>query len=287
MKPLLFRNLIPENESFHVQEDILAHFYDFLHYHPELQLTLIIKSSGTAFVGDNIGEFREGDIYLLGSNLPHVFRNNPAFYENTQSLNVHTLSLYFRPNSLGAEFFKLPETHAINEVMQKTARGIKFKGALKEQLRKDIIEIQHKVGFDKLMHFLSMLNTMTKSSEYELLSSVSFQKIKEDGENRRIQNVFDFVMSNYSREISLEEVSDLSSMSVTSFCRFFKQRTNKTFTQFLNEVRIGHACNELIYSDYNINEIAYRCGYNNISNFNRQFKEITKLTPSEYSKKAG
>src|SRR6202008_2111970 len=152
MKPILFRNLIAENESFHLQEDVLSHFYDFLHYHPELQLTLILKSKGTAFVGDNICSFDEGDVFLLGPNLPHVFRNTKSIYEDDATNGVHAISVYFKMDSFGEKFFDLPENFAIKDFLRKSSRGVKFKGAVKSDLKHSIISLNEKEGFERLMH---------------------------------------------------------------------------------------------------------------------------------------
>jgi AraC-like DNA-binding protein len=284
MKPILFRNLIAENESFHIQEDILAHFYDFLHYHPEIQLTVIVKSKGTVIVGDKICPFEAGDVFLLGPGLPHVFLDKTD-NQHSEADGVHAISIYFKLNSFGDDFFNLPENHLIKELLQKSSRGLKFAGEIKQQVADKIELLKTKKGTELLIEFFEILNTLSKAEEVESVSSVSFMKTKDESENKRIESIFRYVMDNFSREISLEEISAISAMNVTSFCRFFKQRTRKTFTMFVNEVRIGHACKELLYNNYNINEVAYRCGFNNISNFNRQFKGITGLTPSEYAKK--
>lgn len=285
MKPILFRNLIAANESFHIQEDLLTNFYDFLHYHPELQLTLVIKSKGSAVIGDKIVPFEEGDLFLLGSGLPHVFRNEQLSSNLSGTVCVHTISVYFRLNSFGEHFFDLPENHRVNDMLQKSCRGIRFPAKETEKVKKNIASLLKKKGTDLLITFFQILDVLSTCKSIELLSSLSFMNAKTDSESKRIQDIFTYVMNNFSREISLEEISDVSKMSVTSFCRFFKQRTRKTFTTFVNEVRIGHACKELLYNNYNINEVAYRCGFNNISNFNRQFKLVTGQTPSEYSKK--
>ncbi len=287
MKPILFRNLIVENESFHIQEDILAHFYDFLHYHPELQLTIILKSTGTVIIGDKICSFEAGDVFLLGPGLPHVFLDKTDS-KHAVAGGVHSISIYFKLNSFGDDFFNLPENHLIKDLLQKSSRGIKFNGDIKQHIKRKIEKLKLKKGTELLIEFFDILNSLSKSKadEFDLVSSISFMKTKDESESKRIESIFRYVMDNFSREITLEEISEISAMNVTSFCRFFKQRTRKTFTMFVNEVRIGHACKELLYNNYNINEVAYRCGFNNISNFNRQFKGITGLTPSEYAKKA-
>ncbi len=284
MKPLLFRNIIPENESFHIQHDVRNYFYDFLHYHPEAQLSLIVESTGTFFVGDKIVPFEEGDVFLLGPDLPHVFKNDKKASGKLYK-HARATSVYFREDSFGDGFFKIPETKAIKNLIESSSRGLKFSGTTKEKLADRIPQLSERSGFERLIFLFELLNLIAQSDEYEFISSLNYQHKKDDAENRRIQSVFDFIMSRYSQEIDLSEAAAVASMSVTSFCRFFKQRTRKTFTEFVNEVRIGHACKELMYSDDNINEVAYKSGFNNISNFNRKFKEITGFTPSQYAEK--
>lgn len=285
MKPLLFRNLIAANKSFHIQEDLLNNFYDFLHYHPELQLTLILKSKGSAVIGDKVIPFEEGDLFLIGPSLPHVFRNERNSANPPDQFRVHTISVYFRFNSFGEHFFELPENHLVKELLQKSCRGIRFMEAEKSKVKKQLLSLKKQQGTELLINFLQVLDILSKGASFESLSSLSFMNTKNDSDSKRIQDIYAYVMANFSREISLEEMAEVSKMSVTSFCRFFKQRTRKTFTVFVNEVRIGHACKELLYNNYNINEVAYRCGFNNISYFNRQFKVVTGQTPSEYAKK--
>lgn len=284
MKPLLFSNIIPENESFHIQHDVRNIFYDFLHYHPEVQLTLILESRGTFFVGDKITTFQEGDVFLLGPNLPHVFKNDK------KSAGIHfkharAISIYFKEDSFGDKFLKIPETKLLKNLIKISKRGLKLSENTKDVLGKSIPKLSDKSGFGRLMYLFEILQILSETNEYEFISSVNFQHTKDDAENKRIQNVFDFIMINYANEIDLADVAAVASMSITSFCRFFKQRTRKTFTEFVNEVRVGHACKDLMYSDDNINEVAFKSGFNNISNFNRKFKEITGFTPSQYLEK--
>lgn len=284
MKPLLFRNIIPENESFHIQHDVMNYFYDFLHYHPEVQLTLILESTGTLFVGDKITQFEEGDVFLLGPNLPHVFKNDKKSQGKSYKLS-RAISFYFREDSFGDNFLKMPETKALKNLIRISSRGMKFTGDTKEKLSNRIPQLSEKSGFERLMFLFETLHLISQSEEHDFISSLNYHHKKDDTENKRIQILFDFITNNYTREIDLSDAAAVASMSVTSFCRFFKQRTRKTFTEFVNEVRIGHACKALLYSDDNINEVAYKNGFNNISNFNRKFKEITGFTPSQYSQK--
>ena len=282
MKPLLFKNPKTEKASFHTQEDKSYFFYDVLHYHPELQLTAIIKSEGTFFVGDKIDRFNEGDVFILGSNLPHVLRNDEEYYAENDELIAHGVSAYFKMESFGQTFFELPEMHAIKSFLDKTSRGMRITGETRNKVFPKIIELNNIEGFNRLISLLDILKDLSVSEDIEYLSGISYSSPQKDTDNQKINDVFEFVMKNYHQKITLEEVADIAYMSPTAFCRFFKQRTRKTFSKFINEVRVGNACKLLMTGKYNISEICYMCGFNNISNFNRQFKSITDYTPSEY-----
>lgn len=286
MKPVLYSFPKTQQESFSVQTEAgLSHFYDVLHYHPELQITIILESYGTYFIGDSIERFQSGDIFLIGPNLPHVFRNDQAFYREDSKLRASFISMYFNDQSFGKEFFDLPEMWYINQLLKKASRGIKAHGRTKDIVGEKMKRLVQLEGFDRFLMLLSILNTIATSTEWEFISKVSFSAPQKETDSKKINDVFDYIMNNFSQSISLDTVASVANMSTTAFSRYFKQRTQKTFSNFLSEVRIGHACKLLIEGEYNITEISYACGYNNISNFNRQFKHIAKFTPSEYIKR--
>ncbi|MDN5200094.1 AraC family transcriptional regulator [Fulvivirgaceae bacterium BMA10] len=282
MKPLLFRVPKSDEESFKVQVDDQDYFYDPLHFHPELQLTLILESKGTRFIGDSIGSFKAGDVFLIGPNLPHVFRNDKQYYEKENNLRARAISIFFTLDSLGKDFFSLPETIHIQKLLKKSSQGIK----IKHKTRTKVIHLMEKIEeldkFGKLLQFLKILDVISHDHELECLSSISFGSSFSESDSKKINDVFEYVVKNFSNEIKLDDVASVANLSTTAFCRFFKLRTRKTFTQFLNEIRIGHACKLLLEEDLNITEICYQCGFNNISHFNRQFKNITSYTPTDY-----
>lgn len=286
MKPVLYSFPKTGRESFSVQiEDDIPHFYDVLHYHPEWQITLIKESVGTRFIGDSIERFSAGDIFMIGPNLPHVFRNDKTFYEEGSDLRASFVSMYLNDSSFGTEFFHLPETRHLRLLMKKAFRGIRVMGETRKKAATLIEQVVNTEGFDRFLALLSLLNCLATSNELDYISNMSFYRPQKEIDSKKINDVFDFVMKNFSKTITLEEVATVASMTPTSFSRYFRQRTQKTFSNFLNEVRIGHACKLLLEGDYNVSEISYECGYNNISNFNRQFKAMTKFTPSEYLKR--
>ncbi|MBA4849102.1 AraC family transcriptional regulator [Emticicia sp. BO119] len=283
MKPLLFRIPKTETESFRVQVDDLPHFYDTLHFHPEWQITLILEGTGTQFVGDNVDRFQPYDMYFLGSNLPHVFRSDAEYYTN--NLRAYSISIYFRGDILGENFFDIPETRHLKSLLNEASRGFRIRNKEANDLTVLIESIANKNGFEKLLTFLEILNALSISAEKEYLSGITYQSTQKETDNQRINDIFEFLMRNYEREISLEEVAEIANMTPNAFCRFFKLRTRKTFSAFLNDIRIGHACRMLQAGDTSVLEVCYANGFNNVSNFNRQFKNRTKMTPSAYLRK--
>jgi AraC-like DNA-binding protein len=283
MKPLLFRIPKTETESFRVQIDALPYFYDTLHFHPEWQITLMLESTGTQFVGDNVARFQPYDIYFLGSNLPHVFRNDAEYY--TTSMRAYSISIYFRGDILGENFFDIPETQHLKTLLNEASRGFRIRNREANELTALVESVINKKGFGKLLTFLEILNAISVSPHKEFLSSIAYQSTQKETDNQRINDVFEFLMRNYEREVNLEEVAEIASMTPNAFCRFFKLRTRKTFSEFLNDIRIGHACRMLQSGDTSVLEVCFANGFNNVSNFNRQFKNRTKMTPSAYLRK--
>ncbi|BDD02852.1 AraC family transcriptional regulator [Aureibacter tunicatorum] len=287
-KPLLFKIPSSEKESFRVQYEDQPYFYDPLHFHPELQLTYILESNGTFFIGDNIKNFKAGDILLIGANLTHVFRNDKLYYEDSnEEVRAKAISVFFTETSFGADFFELPEAAKIKDLIKKSGRGLKITGETRDLIAPLLETLKDLEGFFRIIKMLEILNLIAENleSDVEYLSSLSYSKFLKESDSKKINDVFEYVMQNFSENIKLSDVADIANMSVTSFCRYFKLRTRKTFSLFLNEIRVGHACKLLKENKYNISEICYECGFNNISNFNRQFKAITNYTPTEYKKK--
>lgn len=278
MKVFPFKIPKPENDTLVVQEDRVPILYDKLHQHQEIQISLIKKGEGSFIIGDQVGEFFEEDIYIIGENLPHVFHNDPSDGE------VHMISLFFMKTSYGDDFFKLPEFQSLDPVFQASAFGI--------QLRKppvSLIEMIEKMTLnskiDRFISFMEILKTISKGSLKTLSSSIHNKSYDEE-EGKRLRDIFEFSLNNYDQNISLIQVAEIANMTPNAFCRYFKQRTNKTYINFLIDIRIGNACKLLTKkTDLSIAEISYKSGFNNLTNFNRKFKSIKGITPSEFRKK--
>ncbi len=284
MKALSFK--IPKTgaTSFNVQIDEVSHFYDRLHLHPELQITLIQESQGSLFVGDCISTFRPGDLFIIGPNIPHALRNDDSFYKN-EDLNARSISIFFSKEAFGNTFFQLPELSKINGFLNKAERGLRVHGDGKTQIAEKVTKIVKQKGFDRLLSLFSILQDLANHEQMESLSRTSFSAGSNELQSEKISRVFQFIMDNYHRPIKLEEAAEVANLSVSAFCRYFKTRTRSTFSRFLNEIRISTACKQLIETEYSVSEICYQVGFNNISNFNRQFKLITGYSPSQYLSK--
>jgi AraC-like DNA-binding protein len=268
------------DSSFAIQEYQSPHFSVPWHFHPEYELVLILNSEGKRFIGDSIKSFSPGDLVFIGSNIPHWYRNDAVYYDysNNPTLKASSIFIQFTENFLGENFFSLPETFAIRKLLQKTQLGLEIKGEAKEIISQKMIEMPKLKGIDKLLALLSILNILSTSEEYSTISSFESVNVNSK-DSERINTIYEYVMNNFKKPISIEEVSNKIYMCPSTFCRYFKKRTRKPFTYFLNEIRIGHACKMLIEKDLSIAEICFASGYNNISYFNRQFKFIKKTTP--------
>jgi AraC-like DNA-binding protein len=274
-----------ENEGFVVQYDDLTHFYNRLHHHPEIQLIYIIKGTGDFFVGDSITSFEPGNLFLIGSDQNHIFKSDSKYFDEDIAQGSRSISIFFGMKSLGDGFFELEETRSIRDLINRADQCIKFEPEFAHYIGVKIKELHHQTRFQRFLKILSILNELSNTEQYEYLTAVTNSHPPSDKESKRIDDVINYILTHYHDDISLEKIAGVANYSKASFCRFFKQRTRKTFSEFLNEVRISKACKALRNSDLNISQICYESGFNNISNFNRQFKEYTGVTPSSYANK--
>ena len=281
MKILPFK--IPRNEesSFRVQVDEVSHFFDRFHHHPELQITLIEKSHGTLLIGNSVSSFQEGELFAIGANVPHCFKSHDSFYESKNS-DAKSTSIFFNENSLGAGFFELPELKKVRLFLNEANRGMLIKGKARDFVVSKIEQLSAKSGLARIVSLLEILDKISNSDEIEFLSAIDFSVNPASQESKKLETVFQYVLDNYEQPIKLEEVAAVANLSISAFCRFFKARTRKTFSRFVNEFRISVACKKLLTGEYNISEICYQVGFTNLSNFNRQFKEITGFSPSGF-----
>ena len=285
MQPKLEK--VPFNlaSSIYVKREIVPFMVYPWHYHPEFEIIFVEKSYGIRLMGNHIGNFSDGDLMFISPDLPHVWKNDQAFYQDNKELFVDVYVIQFRENALGEGFFNLPEFVAIKKLFLLGQQGMLVKGNDHTKIAELIKSVYNSSGIDRLIYFFKTLETLSSTSDYELLSSVGYAKSITSTDTERINKVISYLMENYKHEIKLDEIADLVNLNQSSFCRYFKNKTHKTCSQFLNEIRIAHACKLLVISNLTISEICYEIGYNNISHFNRQFKLNTGLTAKVYAKK--
>ena len=284
MRVLPFKIPKAAESAFHIQVDDEPYFYDTLHQHPEFQLTLIEQSTGSFIHGDYLGSFAPGDVFVIGANVPHVFRCDERYYAQEQPGSARALTLFFDQRTFGTPFLELPEARALTEFMTIAQRGLKVNPWLAEQIAFMIRQLFEVQGMEKLILLLQILNRLASGEDYELLTSAGPVKGLKESEGKRLNDIFHFTMKEYTRPIKLEEVAAIAFMSPSAFCRYFKQHTRKTYLDFLNEYRIGQACRLLMETDMAVSEVCYESGFNNLSKFNRKFKAVTGVTPKAYAK---
>ncbi len=279
MKVLPFKIPKPENGTLYIQNYVGESFYEKLHQHKEIQISLIAAGEGTYIIGDCVGEFKKNDIFVIGEDLPHVFKRDITFIDKTTMI-----SLFFTKSSYGEGFFNLSEFEHFQDFFNEAVLGFQ----VLSDSNKIFILLSQIEKLSKYHQFTSLLEIIRLISETKkrTLSSLINLKKYAGNEGKRMSDIFQYTMNNYHTEISLDQVSDIANLTPNAFCRYFKQRTNKTFVNFLIDIRIGNACKLLTKNnDLNITEISYKSGFNNLANFNRKFKAIKGLTPSEYRKK--
>ena len=286
MKPHFLKVPVQLQSSFSVRHDVQPNFRGIWHYHPELELHYVIKGEGVRFIGDNINNFSSGEILLLGENLPHCWRCKEEYFQPDSGLNVEAIVIHFLPECLGKYLLNLPEAYLLPKLFERARSGMIINGPAKEKLANLMRDAVNATNLDRIIVLLSILKTLAENENYKpvALSHQSFHQSNES-DTIRLNKICAYTLSNYKKEITLEEIASISNLSITSFCRYFKLMTKKTYSDFLIEIRISHACRHLIEDKLPTEVLCFECGFNNVSNFYRHFKKVTGKTPLEYKRK--
>lgn len=282
MKPFFQKLEPPSNESLLFIDEEIPHFIVPWHYHPEIEILYVVKSTGTSYIGDGINNFSEGEISIIGENVPHWWKSDPYYVRNNNTLNTKALIIQFKKEVFGSNFIKLPEMRQIKNLIERSERGIQFMGKSREKFGNHMKRIFRLSGIRRITELILLLDGMASSSEFKYLTSVGYSKIMNTYDFQRFNKVHEYVIRNFDKPIALDEIADHVNMSPTAFCRFFKKRSGKTFFSFLNEFRIGHACKLLLEKNIAISRVCYESGFNNMSHFNEQFKKFVHRTPTQY-----
>jgi len=269
------------NHSFHINHMKVDYYPSLRHFHPEVEILLIVQGTGLRYVGDSVEPYTPGDLVMIGPNVSHEWCSDRT-RENSISEAIYIL---FNTQIMGNEFWNLTESKIILKIIQQSGRGIRLTGRTRDEVEYMMKRIDTSYGFSRITLLMTILEMIAFNGEYQYLATPVIQNIVNEHDGERLNKVYKYVLDNFQQEISLESAASIASLSKSAFCRYFKKRSNKTFVRFLNEVRIGNACRMLINENRSIAEICYTCGYNNTSYFIRQFRSITGFTPLGYRKK--
>lgn len=284
MKPHLLKIPLQQDQSFNIRYDIVPHFYDQWHFHPEIELVYIIKGSGRQFIGNHVHYYKAGDMLLLGSNLPHLWKSDEQIVNRRHKAKVEAIVLHFMPGCLGDHFFELPENKGIQKLLHRAMHAVSITGKTNLKVGAWLHELLKAKGSARIILLLQILHSLSASRELTTHCTEAEYQLMSQGETDRLNTVYQYILAHFSEDITLSEVAAMSHLSPNSFCRFFKSRVKKTFSSFLLEVRVAHAVKLLSETDKSIADICFDSGFNNISNFNRHFKTITGTNPLSYRK---
>lgn len=253
--------------------------FDFpLHSHEELELNFILNAKGARrVVGDHIGEIDDLELVLVGSNLPHFWQTHKC-----KSKEIREITIQFHKDLFDDKFLRRNQLSFIRNMLERSAKGIQFSRQTIEQIMPRLTVLNQKQGFDSVLELMSILHDLSISRNMHTLSDATFNNAEVSYNSRRIEKAIEYMNQNFQKSISLTEVSKLANMTDVSFSRFFRSRTGITFMDSLLEMRLGHASRLLIDTTQSVAEVAYNCGFNNISNFNRLFKKKKGCTPKEF-----
>jgi AraC-like DNA-binding protein len=257
--------------------------FDFpVHFHVEYELNFILNGKGVKrVVGDHQEAIGNAELVLIGSNLPHGWMNHKYNHEESEN-EIEEVTIQFHKDLIDENFLRRNQLYFVREMLDKSSKGISFSEETTMKLANKFKSLVKKSGFDSVIGLLEILHELSLSTNQRLLSDESFMDNKISYNSRRIQAVFEHMRSSYNKEVTLSEVAKIAGMTDVSFSRFIKKRTGKTFIDSLNEIRLGHAARRLIDTTETISEIAYKCGFNNLSYFNRLFKSKKNCTPKQF-----
>ena len=283
MRPLLHKIPLFANTSFLYMSWECEYFDKPWHFHKEYELVLIDKADGTRFIGDQVADFKDGDLIFIGPNIPHLYRNSERYYENN-GLVAKSIFIHFTDDSLGKSFFELPEMNGVRRLLERSSLGFEIHGKSNHYVKQKLLGMREESPAHRLLSLLDMLVFLSNSKDLKYILSKGFTASNSQ-DTDKIDIVLQYIMNNYRNEIYLEEIASRLNMSTASFSRYFKQHTRKTFSDYVTEIRIGHACRLLMENNHNVSEICYLSGFENLSNYYRHFKKHVRVSPKTYKQR--
>lgn len=284
MKPVEFHLPQDFDKSFIVFREKGDFFPAPWHYHAHYEIVLVNQSTGKRMVGDNIGFFGPEDLVFIGARLPHLWLNDKIYMDRQASRPADAIVIHFTDDFLGKDFMSIPEMRNFRKFLSLSDRGMVIRGNARKEVNILMKQMPEMNGLARLSTLMSIFDILSSTVEFDQLASPRYVANYNCDVSSRFKNVIHFIMQNFDKDMTLAEVAEHSNMGVTAFCNFFREQFRCTFVEYLTSVRIGHACKMLSESDRNVVEIAFESGFNNLANFNRQFKKLKNMTPSDYRK---
>jgi AraC-like DNA-binding protein len=284
MKPLFRKVQVMPTQSFSIRQDVVPYFYNHWHYHPEVEIVHVHEGTGMLLVGDGVSNYRENDLIVIGANAPHFFRSDDAYFEQGTALLSKSTVIHFNPDFLGQTFLEMSEMKNVTDFLTRARKGFLIRAESGNEAKELIATMLQATGLQRVILLLKVLNHLTRVESILELSKSEYTSSLDEVNTKRIDQIYSFSLNNFTREITLDEVSEVANISKNSFCRYFKTHTRKTYFQFLLELRIGHACKLLAEEHLSISQVAFESGFNNLSHFNRSFKTIMTMKPQSYQK---
>lgn len=285
MKVVQFTIPVPKESTIVVQEDILPHYYNHLHRHREVQIEWVVEGSGMLLAGNYMQRFETGDVYIIGANQSHIFKSDETYFNPEEKKQIHSISVFFDPNHLSANILSLPEMAGIRKFVDGLHNGFQIPESSAEMIKKTISGIKKNSESLRVASFITLLHQFSIISNMQPLATNNSEQIISDVEGIRMDQIFQYLVTNYKKHISLAEISGIASLTPQAFCRYFKKHTDKTFVSFLNEVRVNEACKMIVSGKFDsFSDVSYQTGFDNVTNFNRVFKKSIGKSPREYQK---
>ena len=281
MKPEFLKVPSQSLSSFNIRQDRVPNINSRWHYHPEIELIYFHKGSGMQFIGDSIQRFESGNIVLVGSNLPHYWKYDESNLDGQDDKPFSTV-IHFFENFWSDTFLNLPENKIIKHSLEIAKRGIQVSAKNEPALARLIEEMAVAEGYSRIIHLMEILALIGSTKNKKLISSIGFKYNFEEADKYRINLIYDYSFANFKEKILLEEIAEIANLTPNSFCRYFKAKTQKTYLQFITEIRVGHACKLLMEDEISIKQICYESGFGNFSSFHAAFKQVTGKTPLNY-----
>lgn len=284
MKPQLLKVAKDLSHSFSARRDCQPDVNNRWHYHSELELIYFKKGHGIQYIGDRISPFTEGDVMLVGSNLPHYWQFDASYFKKESGTVVDVGVVHFEKEFWGTKFLDLPENKTIKNTIDQAKRGIQIAGSAGHVIGEKIQRIISLEGERKLILLMDILLDIAESADRLFIASIGFHHNFPDGEKDRINAIYNYALNNYKRQITLCEIAAVANISPGAFCKYFKAKSRKTFSNFINEIRISNACKLLMENELPVKEICYESGFSNFTSFHKYFKQFTGTSPMQYHK---